>query len=92
MPSSDALSPDNSGDGSQRLTWPEVAALTVVVAFDIFLMWRGLTAQAATITAVTTAAAVLGLLVLPRRVTEVIKQLHAISRFINRSGSGDVGS
>jgi hypothetical protein len=87
MPSPDTLSP-NPGDSSQRLTWPEVAVLVVVVAFDIFLIRLGLTAQAAAITAISTTAAVLGLLVLPRRVTEVVKLLHTISRTIGHSGPG----
>ena len=88
MPSTDPPSPNTPGDGSQRFTWPEVAVLIVVLAFDIFLMSRGLTPQAATITAVTAAAAVLGLVLLPRRVTEVLKLLRAISRVVNHSDSG----
>lgn len=88
MPSPDKPSPSNSSDGSQRLTWPEVAVLVVVIAFAIFLIWRGLTPQTATITAIGTAAAVLSLLVLPRRVAEVMKLLRTISRLNGHSGSG----
>jgi hypothetical protein len=88
MPSPDTPSPGNPGEGSQRLTWPEVAVVVVVVAFDIFLMWRGLTAEAATITAISTVTAVLSLLLLPRRITEVVKLLRTISRFADHSGPG----
>jgi len=88
MPSPGKPLPNNFGDGSQRLTWPEVAVLIVVIAFAIFLIWRGLTPQTATITAIGTAAAVLGLLVMPRRVTEVVKLLRMISRLANHSGPG----
>ena len=71
MPSPHTSPPNNPGDGSPRLTWPEVAVLAVVIAFDIFLIWRGVPPQTATITSIGTAAAVLGLLVVPRRITEV---------------------
>lgn len=91
MPSQDIPSPNNPSDGSQRLTWPEVAVLVVVIGFDIFLICRGLTAQTATITAITAAAAVLSLLLLPRRVTEVVKLLRAISRLVNHSDPGGAG-
>lgn len=88
MPQPDTPPPVNPGDGFQRLTWPDVAVLVVVICFAIFLMWRGLSAQTATITAVSTAAAVFALLLLPRRVTEAVKLLRAISRTVNHSDPG----
>jgi hypothetical protein len=88
MPPPDTSPPNNPGDGSPRLTWPEVAVLGMVIAFDIFLIWRGVAPQAATITSIGTAAAVLTLLVVPRRLTEVMKLLRAISRIANHSGPG----
>ena len=88
MSSPDTSPPKNPSDGSPRLTWPEVAVLVAVIAFDIFLIWRGMPPQTATFTSIGTAAAVLGLLVVPRRITEVMKLLRAISRLTNHSGPG----
>ncbi len=88
MPSTDTLSPDNPGDGSRRVTWPDVAVLVVVIGFDIFLMSRGLSIEDATITAITTAAAVLSLLLLPRRLAEAVKLLRAIARSVTPPGPG----
>jgi hypothetical protein len=87
-PSPDTPSPDNTADGSRRVTWPEVAVLVVVLGFDITLMSRGLSVREATITTITTTAAVLSLLLLPRRVTEAVKLLRAISRSVNPPGPG----
>jgi len=88
MPSPDTPSPDNPGDGSRRVTWPDVAVLVVVIGFDIFLMSRGLSIEYATITAITTAAAVLSLLLLPRRLAETVKLLRAIARSVTPPGPG----
>jgi hypothetical protein len=79
---------DNAADGSRRVTWPEVAVLIAALGFDIFLMSRGLSVRDATITTVTTTASVLSLLLLPRRVTEALRLLRAISRSVNPPGPG----
>jgi len=81
-------SPDNAADGSRRVTWPEVGVLVVALGFDIFLMSRGLSVRDATITTIATTAALLSLLLLPRRVIEAVKLLRAISRSVNPPGPG----
>jgi hypothetical protein len=88
MVTSDSSTPDAADAGPHRLGWPDVAVLVVVIGFVIFLMFRGLTAQAATITALYTVAAVLGLLLLPRRIGEVMQLLRTISRSVSGSGRG----
>jgi hypothetical protein len=88
----DTPSPDGPGDGSRRVTWPEVAVLVVALGFDIFLMWRGLSVREATITTISTTAGVLAVLLLPRRVAEVVKLLRAISRSVTTSDPGGASS
>jgi hypothetical protein len=88
---SPAISSPN-GDGSSRFTWPEVAVLVIVLAFDGFLIWWGLTPQTATFIAVSATAAVLALLVVPRRLTEFVKLLRTISGLGNQSGPGGASS
>ena len=86
--SPDFTLPDQVGDGSRRVTWPDVAVLIVVIGFAVFLMLRGLTVWDATITAIATAGGVLSMLLLPRRITEGLKLLRAISRSITPPGPG----
>jgi hypothetical protein len=82
--------PDDAGDSSRRVTWPDVAVLVVVIGFDVFLMSRGLSVQDATITAVSTVAAVLTMLLLPQRFAEAVRLLRAISRSAGTSGPGAI--
>ncbi|HEX6526508.1 MAG TPA: hypothetical protein VF070_41810 [Streptosporangiaceae bacterium] len=92
MPNPKEPPPGDPGDGSRHLTWPDVAVLIVVIGvvigFVIYLMSRGLTPRDAMITAITTTAAVLGLLLLPRRVTEALRLLRAIARSVSHPGPG----
>jgi hypothetical protein len=88
MATTDTPAPDGAGEGSRRVTWPEVAVLVVAFGFDIFLMSRGLSVRDATITTITTTVGVLAVLLLPRRVAEAVKLLRAISRSVGGSDSG----
>jgi hypothetical protein len=92
MSFTDISSPDIAGDGSRRVTWPEVAVLVAALAFDIYLMSRGLSVREATVTTISTVAGVLTVLLLPRRVAEAVKLIRAISRSVGASGSGSVPS
>lgn len=82
--------PDDAGESPRRVTWPDVAVLVVVIGFDVFLMSRGLSVQDATVTAVSTAAAVLTMLLLPQRLAEGVRLLRAISRSTGASGPGAI--
>lgn len=81
--STSSSSADDRGS-SPRFTWPDVGMIALTIGFTIFLTYRGMTVHAAAVTAVSIIGATIIVLLLPRRINDIVKLLGEIKSGVGR--------
>jgi hypothetical protein len=78
-PGSPGTAGNLSGPSGPRFAWTDVAVLLIVIGFAVFLIYRGMSVQAAAITSVSTVSGTIIVVLVPRKLADWVRALQQIN-------------